>query len=99
MKFDVNVAGLFLALICAVSGWIVWWWSKLKTDRKTAIEQATDAATKEYAAKRDFEHIRNNQLQISQGIVKGFKEIEEKLDYQDKELGEIKAWLIRNRND
>ena len=97
MKFDATVASLLLALVCAVSGWVVWWWEKLKTDNKSSNERAADAAKKEYAAQRDFEHLKNNQKQISDGIAHGFEDMEDMLRIQSRELGEIKAYLIRTR--
>lgn len=52
------------------------------------------AAVKIATEKRDFNHLRNNQLQISQGIAAGFKDIEGSLDQLHQQIVEIKAWLI-----
>ncbi|MFN6450541.1 MAG: hypothetical protein RMX59_035140 [Nostoc sp. DedSLP05] len=94
MKFDPTVASLLLALVCAVSGWVVWWWNKLQLDRQTSTQRAADAAKKEYAAQRDFEHLKNNQLQISQAITLGFEEIEDRFNILHREITEIKAYFI-----
>lgn len=57
----------------------------------------SNSQKKAYAAERDFNHIRNNQQQLSHAILTGFEDIEDKLDCLDRELLEIKAYLI-NKN-
>lgn len=96
MKFDANVASFILGSVCAASGWIVWWVNKLQSDKQTSAQKAAEAATKEYAAKRDFEHLKNNQLQISEAITNGFDEIEDRFNILHREMTEIKAYFIRS---
>ena len=105
MKFDVTLASFLLALALALLGWIRWWLDKQKfekqqaaLERQQAIQQANAAAVKTANEERDFNHLRNNQLQISQGIATGFKDIEVSLDNLSRQLTEIKAWLIRNQS-
>ncbi|MBD2354743.1 hypothetical protein H6G41_08890 [Tolypothrix sp. FACHB-123] len=47
------------------------------------------------SAERDFNHLRNNQQNISQGIAHGFDEIEAKLNTMARDLLEIKIWIMR----
>lgn len=98
MKFDASIAGFILGLVCASSGWIAWWINKLQFDKQIAIQKAATDATKAYAAERDFNHLRNNQLQISDGIAAGFKEMEHQFEFITKELSDIKAYLIRHHD-
>ena len=49
---------------------------------------------KKYAAERDFNHIKNNQLQISQGIGVLTRDLDNRLDDIDKNLVEIKAFMV-----
>lgn len=115
MKFDLSLAGFVLSLVLAVSGWFFRWSDKHKfekqqasLERQEAIRQAEAAAVKIANEERDFNHLRNNQIQISQGIATGFKDIEASLvdGFKDTEsnidelkglLIEIKSWLIRNQ--
>ncbi|MHC5735087.1 hypothetical protein [Nostoc sp.] len=104
MKFDSSFASFLLALVGALSGWVAWWLNKLKfekqqaaLERQQAIQQAKAAAEKAVNDERDFNHLRNNQIQISQGIATGFKDIEAGLDHLSEQVSEIKAWLIRNQ--
>ncbi|MBN3882122.1 MULTISPECIES: hypothetical protein [unclassified Nostoc] len=94
MKFDATVASLLLALVCAVSGWVVWWFNKIQFDKEIATQKAADAATKAYAAKRDFEHLKGNQKDISTGIALGFDEMEKRFDALDRDILEIKAHIV-----
>lgn len=104
MKFDASLASFLLSFIGALSGWCAWWLSKFKfekqqaaLERQQAIQQAKAAAEKAVNEERDFNHLRNNQIQISQGIATGFKDIEITLDQLSQQVAEIKAWLIRNQ--
>lgn len=99
MKFDVTLASFIFGAIATASGWVLWWVTKIQNDKFSAIQKSTEAATKEYAAQRDFEHLKNNQLNISKGIATGFDEIEHKLLSLHNELLEIKAYLIRYGGD
>ncbi|MEH2146069.1 hypothetical protein [Nostoc sp.] len=47
--------------------------------------------------RRDFNHLVNNQRQISQNIAHGFEDIENQLRATNEKLQEIKAYLIRNQ--
>jgi hypothetical protein len=95
MKFDANLAGFLLSFVGALSGWAAWWINKLKFERITSTQQAVASAEKALNDKRDFNHLVNNQIQISDGIAHGFKDLEEMLNDLIKELLEIKAYLIR----
>jgi hypothetical protein len=95
MKFDIALASFLLGAIASASGWVLWWITKIQNDKFQAIQKSTEAATKEYAAQRDFEHLKNNQLNISKGIVEGFNDMEQELNALHDELLEIKAYLIR----
>ena len=105
MKLDTSLLSFLLAFVGALSGWIAWWINKAKferqqaaLERQQAIQQAQAVAEKAVNEQRDFNHLRNNQVQISQGIVSGFDEIERKLDYLREQVNEIKAYLIRNQS-
>ncbi|MBH8576983.1 hypothetical protein I8752_29180 [Nostocaceae cyanobacterium CENA369] len=93
MKFDATAAGFLLSSVCAASGWVVWWQNKIKFDKEIAARDAADSATKAYAAKRDFEHLRNNQKDISTGITLGFDEMERRFDDLDRDVLDIKTQL------
>lgn len=72
------------AFILALGGNIIW-----------AFVMYANSEKKKYAAERDFNHLRNNQKNISDGIAHGFDELEHKIDGVNRELLEIKAWMIR----
>ncbi|MEH1795877.1 MULTISPECIES: hypothetical protein [unclassified Nostoc] len=95
MKVDTSVASFLLAFIGALSGWIAWWSSKLKFERQQATQEAVRQAEKALNEERDFNHLKRNQEQISEGIAHGFDGIEQILDELMKEISEIKSWLIR----
>jgi hypothetical protein len=75
-----SVAGFALAL----GGNITW-----------AFVMFGNSQKKAYAAERDFNHLKNNQKDISDGIGMGFDEMDRRFDAVDRELLEMKAWLIR----
>jgi hypothetical protein len=95
MKFDASTGSFLLACIGAFSGWIAWWNSKLKFERQQATQEAVRAAEKALNEERDFNHLKKNQEQISDGIAHGFDGIEEVLEDLMRQLLEIKAYLIR----
>lgn len=104
MNFDPKLGSFLLSFVCAVSGWVVWWLSKIKSEkqqayleRQQAIQEAKAAAEKAVNDKRDFNHLIGNQRQISQNIAHGFEEIENQMKQQNDKLQEIKAYLIRNQ--
>jgi hypothetical protein len=55
-----------------------------------------NAEKRKVTAERDFNHLRNNQQNISDGIAHGFDEIESRLEVIDRNLIEIKIWIMRN---
>lgn len=78
-----------LALLTNIFGVIVWY----------AVWYA-NSEKKKYAAERDFNHLKNNQKGISDGIAhiaddfdKRFDELEKHLSLQDYDLLEIKTYL------
>lgn len=93
MKFDANLGSFILGSVCAASGWVVWWFEKFQSDKQKSAQKAAEAATKEYAAQRDFEHLRNNQKDISTGIALGFNEVDKRFDALDRDILEIKAYI------
>ncbi|ACC80348.1 hypothetical protein [Nostoc punctiforme] len=95
MKFDPNVASFILAFIGALSGWVAWWAGRLKFERQQATQEAVKQAEKALNEERDFNHLKRNQEQISEGIANGFDGIEEILEDLMKEVLEIKSYLIR----
>jgi len=99
MKFDTSLASFSLALIGAISGWLAWWINNEKLNKQIATQKAVAIATKAVNEERDFIHLRNNQLQISTGVADGFREVENRLYDIDKQLSEIKAYLIRTRSN
>lgn len=97
MKFNTNIASLLLGLMSASSGWIVWWVTKINNDKITASQKAADAATKAYAAQRDFEHLKNNLKQMSDAISDGFDEIDHRFNDVDKELLRLQGYIIQRK--
>ncbi|MEH2278129.1 MAG: hypothetical protein V7K40_25930 [Nostoc sp.] len=112
-QFDPKLGSFLLALIGAVSGWVVWWFNKIKSEKQQiafekqqAIQEAKAAAEKAVNEKRDFNHLVNSYKQTAQNISHGFEDIENQLKkiHDDElrainnQLQEIKAYLIRNRN-
>lgn len=97
MKFDANIAGFILGLVSASSGWVMWWITKVNTDKLSFSQKAAEAAKKEYAAQRDFEHLKNNFKQMSDALAHGLIEIDKRFDATDKELLRIEAYLIQGK--
>ena len=97
MKLDLSFAGFLLSLVVAASGWFFRWSDKQKFERQQLTQKAVTAAEKALNEERDFNHLRNNQVQISQGIATGFDEIERRLDHLRELLIETKAYFIRNQ--
>ncbi|MEH2283342.1 MAG: hypothetical protein V7K90_18755 [Nostoc sp.] len=92
MQFNPNVASFLLALVGAASGWVVWWFNKSDQRTKNKIEDAEKALNE----KRDFNHLVNNQIDISRGIATGFDDLEHQVREVDNQVREIKAYVIRN---
>ncbi|MEH2222598.1 hypothetical protein [Nostoc sp.] len=95
MKLDITFGSFLLALVGATSGWAAWWIGQ----RQQLIQKAVIAAEKSVNEKRDFDHLLRNQSEISKNIAHGFDDIERQISDQNNELREIKAYLIRNRNN
>lgn len=51
------------------------------------------AEKKKYAAERDFNHLRNNQKQMGDGIAMIAKDMDSRFDSLEKTLVEIKAFM------
>ena len=92
MNFDFKIASFIVTFAGLVVGWFLLWLTK----REKAIEKSIND-------KRDFNHLTNNQLQISTGIATGFSELEHKINEISKQVQgvenqvrEVKAYLIRN---
>ncbi|NEU76945.1 hypothetical protein PI95_031730 [Hassallia byssoidea VB512170] len=83
-------AGAFiLALFTNIVGVIVW-----------ALLAYASAEKKKYAAERDFNHLKNNQKNISDGIAhiasdfdKSFEDLDKRLNSIDHDLLEIRTYL------
>ncbi|WP_375502936.1 hypothetical protein [uncultured Nostoc sp.] len=106
MKFDLNFAGFVLSLVVAASGWFFRWSDKQKFEkqqgafeRQQATQEAVRLAEKALNEERDFNHLKNNQKDISNGVALGFNEMDRRFDDVDRELLEIKAWLIRSNGE
>ena len=99
MKFDLSFAGFVLSLVVAASGWFFRYSDKQKFERQQSTQKAVASAEKALNEERDFNHLRNNQIQISQGIATGFDEIERRLDHLREHVIEIKAYLIQNQGN
>ncbi|MEH2243540.1 hypothetical protein [Nostoc sp.] len=104
MKFDLSLAGFTLSFIVAVSGWLFRWSDKQKFERQQAslekqqaIAKAEAAAEKKVNEARDFNHLLNNQRQISEGIITGFDDVEEKIDHLRELILRVESYLIRNQ--
>ncbi|MEH2246400.1 hypothetical protein [Nostoc sp.] len=66
-------------------------------ERQQAITQAEAAAEKKVNEARDFNHLLNNQRQISEGIATGFDDVEEKIDHLKELMLRVESYLIRNQ--
>jgi hypothetical protein len=73
------------ALVLALGGNITW-----------LIVTYGNSEKRKLAAERDFNHLRGNQQNISDGIAHGFDDIEAKLAVIDRNLIEVKIWIMRN---
>ncbi|MDZ7970513.1 MAG: hypothetical protein RM368_37245 [Nostoc sp. DedSLP03] len=59
-----------------------------------AILFFTNSVKRKYAAERDFGHLKNNLKDLTDNLALLFKELDRRLDAQDKDLLELKAYLI-----
>ncbi|HIK04605.1 MAG TPA: hypothetical protein IGS40_07820 [Trichormus sp. M33_DOE_039] len=80
----IALGGLILATVTTLIGGVVWY---------------ANSEKKKYAAERDFNHIKNNFKQMSEGIANEFKDLNDRFDDVDKELLRIEAYLIRTKPD
>ncbi|MDZ8227536.1 hypothetical protein [Nostoc sp. ChiVER01] len=74
---------VIITFILALGGHVTW-----------GIVFFANSIKRKYAAERDFNHLKNNQKQITDNIAFGFREIDERFDRTDRDLLEIKAYLI-----
>ncbi|BAY08621.1 hypothetical protein [Calothrix sp. NIES-2098] len=74
-----------IALLLAIGGNVIWLFVTYGNSEKRKL-----------SAERDFNHLRNNQQNISDGIAHGFDEIEGKLEVIDRNLLEVKIWIMRH---
>lgn len=54
----------------------------------------SNSIKRRYAAERDFNHLKNNQRQISDSIAICLKDMDTRFDRVDRDLLEIKAYII-----
>ncbi|MHC5715622.1 MAG: hypothetical protein ACYTX0_26660, partial [Nostoc sp.] len=66
--------------------------------REKATQKRIESAEKALNDKRDFNHLVNNQSQISTGIATGFEDLENHIRELENQVREIKAYLIRNHH-
>lgn len=58
------------------------------------ISWYTGSVEKRYAAQRDFGHLKNSQLQLSNNLDRLFSDLENHLDRQDDALNQLKLKVI-----
>lgn len=85
----IALGAFLLALLTNIFGVVIWY----------AVWYAS-SEKKKYAAERDFNHLRNNQKDISDGIAhiandfdRRFDDLDKRLNQQDHSLLEIKTYL------
>ncbi|NET91524.1 MAG: hypothetical protein F6K45_26185, partial [Kamptonema sp. SIO1D9] len=76
----IAVGGFFMGILTSIGAGMSWYATK-----------RADSATKEYAAKRDFQHLQRNLEQLNHGLTDMAKEQDTQLDYIHKELIELKS--------
>jgi uncharacterized protein YcbK (DUF882 family) len=93
MNFDLNWAGFLFSVFTAAVGWLVAYLSAKKQNQALAKQRAQiereateKAVKKEYAAERDFAHLRRNQEQLIQNIDVLAKDFDERSDREHNEL-------------
>lgn len=74
---------VLITFALAVGGNITW-----------ALLFFANSIKRKYAAERDFNHLKNNQKQISDNIAIGLKDQDERFDRIDSELKELKTYII-----
>ncbi len=82
---NIQILISLIALLLAIGGNITWLFVTYGNSEKRKL-----------AADRDFNHLRNNQKDISNGLAHGFDEIEAKLEVIDRNLIEVKIWIMRH---
>lgn len=80
----IAIAGFLIGLGTTLCGVLAWY---------------AGAVKKKYAAEREFNHLRNNQQQIQNGLNDLVQEFDRRFDEADRQLIEIKAHLIRSGVD
>lgn len=83
MNIQTSIA--LAAFLLALGGNITWLFFTYGNSEKRKV-----------TAERDFNHLRNNQKDISNGLAHGFDEIESKLEVIDRNLIEVKIWIMRH---
>ncbi|MBD2095131.1 hypothetical protein H6F90_08180 [Trichocoleus sp. FACHB-591] len=93
MKFDLGLAGFLFSVFTASVGWLLGWLTNRKQNQALAKqkaqierEQTAEAVKKEYAAERDFAHLRRNQEQMIQNIGVLMKDFDDRADKEHNEL-------------
>lgn len=93
MNFDLNWAGFLFSVFTAAVGWLLAYFSAKKQAQALAKqkadidrEQAKTAAKKEYAAERDFAHLKRNQEQMLSNISTLIEDFDERSDREHNEL-------------
>lgn len=83
MQTSIALGAFLLALFTNIFGVVVWY----------AVWYA-NAEKKKYAAERDFNHLKNNQKDISDGIAEIAKDFDNRFDELDKRLNSIDHDLL-----
>ena len=93
MNFDLNWAGFLFSVFTATVGWLVAYLSAKKQNQALAKQRAQlereateKAVKKEYAAERDFAHLRRNQEQLIENIKTLTEDFDERSDREHNEL-------------
>lgn len=81
-----------LETIIAIGGFLI----GLGTTLCGVLAWYSSSVRKKYAAEREFNHLRNNQQQIQAGLNDLVQENEERFNALDRQLIEIKAYLIKS---
>lgn len=83
IQTSVAVGAFILALATNIVGVVVW-----------ILVFYASSEKKKYAAERDFNHLRNNQKDISNGIAAIAKDIDSRFDDLDKQNTDMKHQLL-----
>ncbi|NEP19609.1 MAG: hypothetical protein F6J97_22415 [Leptolyngbya sp. SIO4C1] len=78
MSETLSLISLLVGLVTSVGGGIAWWRAIVR---------------KQYAAERDFGHLKRNYQQLAQNVNAMYKESDQRFDRLDLELVELKGLL------